>query len=862
MASQGGAAPRLGSIGAMATALLFAPAAAQAAEDQDQLDRLAEQIGYRFEVVDNNPRNCPKEVSNCFLSTLTLTIPRDLPDATPKGRLQLYFSFTRPLPRVDSDIFEHQWLNGDLNRLTLKAGAELKPGASYTLKLWGGGKMFSTAFAMPNAYLAVDGLTPRTIKATRPVTDPATGLETLPFVAPFADEAKLATGASDDRTRWLTAERAYDLQQGRQASPAAEFAILPKPARLRRLPGVALDLRSGVNLTLRGVPRHALEPALAALAPFGAYRFDRGIPLEISVDPAARGIAAEGYRLEAANGRITLRARDAAGAAHGLRSLAQQAAFEGGRLRPIAIEDAPRYAFRGLHIDLARNFHSKAEILKLIEAMAAYKLNRLHLHLADDEGWRIEIADFPELTEIGGRRCHDPSERSCLLPQLGAGPDGSGPVNGFLTREDYVDIVRAADARHIEVIPSIDVPGHSRAAIRSMEARYERLVRSGDLANANRYRLIDPADTTRYRSIQDYTDNTLNVCLPSTYAFLDKVVDSIAALHMQAGQKLRTFHLGADETAGAWKDSPACRPILAERKIEAKQLTPMFIERVAASLARKGLKTAGWSDGMGHTNAANMPGSVQTNIWGVLHTGAVAEAHDQANRGWDVVLSIPNLGYLDMPYAPHPEEGGYDWASRGTDTYQVFAFLTGNLPANAALIPNIKAQPETIRDPDPLRPGRGFAGIQAQLWSETIRTDAGVDYMLFPRLLALAERAWSAAPWEPAYVPGAQYQWQDRRIDQPALAAGWRDFAGRVSAQMPMLDRLGIAYRVAPPGARVRNSMLVANSAFPGTAIEYRIQGGNWQPYSAPVAVRGRVELRALSADRRRTSRTVTTEGQ
>lgn len=833
-----------------------AAAAKPQAADQASLDALAANMGYRFEVIDNSPGNCPGNGTSCFLSTLTLTMPDDLPAGIGRG-LELYFSIPSPMLLVESDVFAHQWLNGDRNRLTLRPGARLDPGKSYTLKLWGAGKMFSAAFPMPNSYLVADGLTARTIAATRPVIDPATGLETLPFVAPFTNEANLATAESDDQTRWLTAERAFDVQQERQALSATDIAIVPRPTAVERPAGAPLDLRQGVDLALQGIARHEVAPALAALQRAGVARFDAGPKLTVTVDRKS-GIAAEGYRLNAAGGRIAIRAADAAGAAYALRTLAQQAAFEQGRLRPIIVADAPRYGFRGLHIDLGRNFHGKAEILKLVEGMAAYKLNRLHLHLAEDEGWRLEIPALPELAEIGSRRCHDPSEQHCLLPQLGAGQDGAGPVNGYLTRADYIEIVRAADARHIEVIPSIDMPGHSRAAIRAMEARYDRLSRAGDAAGAAQYRLIDPQDRTRYLSIQNYTDNTLNVCLPSTYAFVDTVVDEIAAMHRDAGQPLKTFHLGADETAGAWVDSPACKPMLAELGIAPKGLTPVFIERVAASLAKKGLRTAGWSDGMGHTQASDMPAKVQTNIWGVLHTGSVFEAHDQANRGWDVVLSIPNLGYFDMPYAPHPQEGGYDWATRGIDTYQVFGFMPGNLPANAALIRNIKAQAQPIPDSTPLQQGRGFAGVQAQLWSETVRTDAGVEYMLFPRLLALAERGWSAAPWEPAYVPGASYEWHDPRVDRRALAAGWSDFAGRVAAQLPMLDALGIAYRVAPPGARVQGGMLEANSVFPGTALEYRPQGGVWLPYQQPVRVAGPVELRARSADGRRASRTVT----
>jgi hexosaminidase len=235
----------------------------------------------------------------------------------------------------------------------------------------------------------------------------------------------------------------------------------------------------------------------------------------------------------------------------------------------------------------------------------------------------------------------------------------------------------------------------------------------------------------------------------------------------------------------------------------------------------------------------------------------VAEAHDQLNRGWNVVLSIPDLGYLDMPYVPHPEEGGYDWASRSVDVHQIFGFMPDNLPANAALITDTLSRPKVIADEPRRDPGHGIAGIQAQLWSETIRTDAKVDYMFFPRLLALAERAWAPAPWAPKYVPGATYQWQDPRVDRKALDAGWRDFAGRLAAQLPLMDANEIAYRIAPPGAKIENGMLLANGALPGTIVEYRVPGGSWTQWTRPVAASGAVELRSRSTEAKRTSRIV-----
>ncbi len=838
----------------MSALMVAAPAAARAeAPGQAALDTLAGSLGYRFEVVDNQP-TCPAQSPACFLSTITLTVPTALPAGLSDKGLSLYFSFPTLLPMIESNVFDLEFVNGDLQRLKLKPGVVLKPGSTHVVKLWGTGKFFSKAFPMPNAYLTADGLKARTIAASRAKIDPETGLEVLPFVAPMTNEAKLANKGGADRTRWLTAERAFDLQAGRTAPVASGVVILPKPVLAVQGAGT-VDLSGGVAVSLAGLSQDAVAPALAALARVGVKEGGK-LPLSVRIDPAAK-LTAEAYVLDVKPAGITVTAADAAGASHALRSLAQQAAFEKGAMKPLRVEDAPRYGYRGLHLDVGRNFHDRAEILKLVDAMAAFKLNKLHLHLAEDEGWRIEIPALPELAQIGGKRCHDPEENTCLLPQLGAGPDGTSDVNGYLTTADYVTIVKEAAARGIEVIPSIDTPGHSRAAVTAMEARYRRLAAEGKQAEAEAYRLIDPADRTKYRSVQHYDDNTLNVCLPSTYRFMDTVVDALADMHRQAGVPLKTFHLGADETAGAWVKSPACATMIAENGGDATRLTSRFIEKVTANVAAKGIRTGGWSDGMGHTDPAKMPKDVQTNIWGVLHSGAIREAHDQLNRGWQVVLSIPDLGYFDMPYAPHPDEGGYDWASRGVDPYQVFGFMTDNLPANAALVRNIQAQEKSIDDKPVREPGRGIAGIQAQLWSETIRTDANVEYMLFPRLLALAERAWTPATWAPAYQPGVSYQWQDKRVDQAKLGVEWKNFAGRVSAQFPLLERAGIAYRVSPPGARIAGGKLEANNVFPGAAIEYRANGGAWTRYNGPVAVTGAVEVRSRSADGKRASRTV-----
>jgi hexosaminidase len=288
-----------------------------------------------------------------------------------------------------------------------------------------------------------------------------------------------------------------------------------------------------------------------------------------------------------------------------------------------------------------------------------------------------------------------------------------------------------------------------------------------------------------------------------------------------------------------------------------EQLGSMFIERVSNDLAHRGIEVAGWSDGLDHVDPAKMPARVQSNIWGDLFTAAPAEANRTANLGWKTVIAVPNVLYFDVPYATHPLERGYDWPTRGTDSFKVFSFMPENLPANASVMTDIKAKPTTIRDSEPLKPGRGMDGMQANLWSETVRRDSLVDYMLFPRLIAFAERAWHQAAWEPAYRVGATFTFGDGKVDRRALDADWTSFAGKMAGQLRQLEAAGIFYRLAPPGGRIAGGMLEANSEYPGQPIEYRTAGGAWTRYERPVRVRGVVELRTRTYNGHRASRTV-----
>lgn len=832
---------------------------ALAATPQAALDSFARNLGYRFTLVSNQvTEGCPpaspapglpQVQQYCFAATLDLTMPKVMPT----GDWSLYLGFTSRVLPLDSDSFTLTHLNGDINRLAPKPRM-VKAGATYHLKLSGATRFFSPFIIIPNVYIAQDGLKPRIIAATRPKDDPDSRLEELPFVTPFSDEARLATQRPDDDTKWLTPARLFeqDAQRHRSAQ-APDFIILPTPLKATHLEGAPLDLRRGTRIEYRGIGSGDIAPALAALGRVVPLR-KKGAALNLAIDPAMKP---ESYRITAQDGAIAIVAADAAGASYGLRSLAQQAAYEKLHLRPLQIEDAPRLPFRGLMLDIARNFRPKAHILAIIEQMAALKLNKLHLHMGDDEGWRLAIDGLPELTQVGANRCHDLAETRCMMPFLGADPNGAAPASGHLTRADYIEILKAAKVRQIEVIPSFDMPGHSRAAILSMKARALRLIAQGKPEEAARYRLDEPEDKTVYSSVQHYDDNTLNVCLPATYNFIAAVIDSIQAMHRDAGLPLRTYHIGADETAGAWRDSPACQRFMAEHKQTVQQLGHVFLQRVGAILRERGIEPAGWSDGFSTLDPAQMPPKVQSNAWGNLLGTGVAEAQRHANQGWDVVLSMPQVLYFDMPWSADGWERGTDWATRAIDLYQVFTFLPENLGANAALTTNASAKGVTMADSEPLAPGRRIAGMQAQLWSEVVRNPAIADYMLFPRTQALAERAWHRADWEPDYVAGKSYSFGDGSIDMEKLLADWNAFQARLMPQLAALERAGIRYRLPTPGGRIVAGMLEANAPVAGLTIQYRSGTMGWRRYTGSVAVSGKVALRTVSPDGRRFSRAV-----
>jgi hexosaminidase len=519
-----------------------------------------------------------------------------------------------------------------------------------------------------------------------------------------------------------------------------------------------------------------------------------------------------------------------------------------------------------LLIDVARNFHDKDFILSMLEQMSAYKLNKLHLHLGDDEGWRLEIPSLPELTEIGASRCFDLKDEQCLVSQLGAGVDKTTEVNGYYSVADYQEILKAASARHIQVIPSLDMPGHSRAAIKAMAARTKKYDIAEQSDKAKQFNLYDKNDPTVYSSVQFYNDNTINVCLESSYDFVTEVMIQVKQIHADAGQPLTRYHIGADETAGAWVESQACKDFIANNDKGVKDMSELgayFIERVASILSELDIETAGWSDGMEHTRKENMPTIVQANAWDALFWSGHNKVHQLVNRDWQIVLSSPDVLYFDFPYEADPKEHGYYWASRHTNTEKVFQFMPDNLPVHAEFW--LDRQDNVYEADDtktPLKAGNRFLGLQAQLWSENTRTDNVAQYKIFPRLFAVAERAWHLADWAVPYnYQGAKYtqntgvftdEKRDNRDQQ------WKVFANAIGQKaLAKLENDKMFYRLPTVGAIVKDGKLYANVAFPGVAIEYQDKAGKWLKYQAPVSVEGVVKVRSISFDGQRKGRSV-----
>ncbi|KAK0061030.1 beta-hexosaminidase [Biomphalaria pfeifferi] len=519
------------------------------------------------------------------------------------------------------------------------------------------------------------------------------------------------------------------------------------------------------------------------------------------------------------------------------------------------IIDWPRFPYRGQHVDTGRNFFSKETILKLLEVMSLYKLNKLHFHLSDDEGWRLEIPGLEELTTISSRRCHDPEERECVMSTLGSGAGVDNSGTGYYTLGDYKDILHYANTRQIEVIPEFGMPGHAHAAIVAMKNRERKMADIGNMTQSKLYNLHDEQDYSIYSTNQGYTDNAINPCIESTYRFIQHIFTEVKELHRNI-QPLQVFHFGGDEVAkGAWQNSTACAPFLKE----GINLKREFTRRVS-EITRE-VNLGAWEDGLIEHDLIPWNRSLLLNhevitqsYQNVLEWGTAALPYNLANAGYKVVLAPLTHIFFDHPQEPSPEESGINWGTRYTDAFKTFSFMPDDYYKNIDM--KRSGEPITMKEVcnddnsgcPPLKRSENIIGLQGQLWSEIIRTQEQFDYMLYPRILALAERSWHRASWEGHENITSN---KDMKLD-------WSRFARSLgSADLVILDKLNVSYRIPSPGARQSGDKVLSKVEFPGLKVQYRTTSeSSWSELDDSKSFKNvsEVTLRTLSADGKRIS--------
>ena len=583
-------------------------------------------------------------------------------------------------------------------------------------------------------------------------------------------------------------------------------------------------------------------------------------------------LAPEGYELQIDQNGVVLSASGGAGIFYGIQSLqtllpASALSEKSGSvsLPGLRVKDAPRFGYRALLMDVARNFQPKSEVLKVLNLMGLYKLNVLHLHFSDDEGWRVEMPSLPELTTVGATRAHSTDGLTSILPSYGSGPSANNPAGtGFYSKADFVEILKYAHDRHIDVIPEIESPGHARAALRAMDARYDRLMKVGNKTEAERYLLRDLGDKSVYQSVQGFTDNVIDVSLPSTYAFLERVVDDLTGMYKEAGASLKTIHFGGDEVPeGVWTKSPAVRRLMAQQSSvkSTDDLWYYYFGKINQLLKPRGLFLSGWEEiglkkmvqngkSVWVPNDAFAHENFHVNVWkNSPGSGAEDLAYRMANAGYKVILTPVTHLYLDMAYNTSSSEPGQYWGGY-VDTDKPFYFIPYNYLRN--LTDDRTGQrinPSSIRSREAIteKGKANLVGIEAALWSETNRTPLQFEYKLLPKLLAVAERAWAK---DPAWAT----ETDDRKSEQ-LYGQAWSTFISTVGKrELPPLDLYGggFQYRIPTAGAKLSGGKLAANVQFPGLTIRYTTDGtepnSTSQTYTEPLPLTNTTKFKVFNA--------------
>ena len=494
-----------------------------------------------------------------------------------------------------------------------------------------------------------------------------------------------------------------------------QFAIIPEPVKIIAKNGqyilpAHLTIAAGSTADLQKTTsflKNKLAVATGYRVNIASGTSTAVIRLVLLTKPDAE-LGKEGYKLSVNSKGVTIKANEAAGIFYGAQTLVQ--------LLPVQIEskelvkqvkwaipnveilDYPRFGWRGLMLDVSRHFFTKDEVKQYIDQMAAYKFNLLHMHLTDDEGWRIEIKSLPRLTTVGAYNVKKIGEFGSF-----SAPDPSEPrdYGGFYTQDDIRELVAYAKEKFINIMPEVDVPGHSLAAV----VAYPEL---SCTPGADKYQVRSGEHMMNFDKggLTALVDNTLNPSSEKTYTFLDKVLTEVAQLF-----PFGYIHMGGDECAkNFWAASDSVKALMQKENLKTmEEVQSYFEKRLEKIVESKGKKFMGWDEiiegGLG-PNAAVMS-------WRGIKGGIIA-----AKLGHEVVMSPTTYAYLDYMQSDRINEP------------HVYATLRLNKAYE------LEPVPDSVD-------AKLILGGQANLWAEQVYNFRQVEYMTWPRAMATSESVWS-----------------------------------------------------------------------------------------------------------------------
>lgn len=499
-------------------------------------------------------------------------------------------------------------------------------------------------------------------------------------------------------------------------APRPELTLVPRPRKVSPRPG---PLVLGQDTSVRALPgaEGAADLLRALIGPA------TGLPLPpsadgrvvLALDPQLGGLGDEGYGLTVGPQALLLRAARPDGLLRGVQTIRQllpPEALSGGVRRAswelpcVEISDVPMYPWRGAMLDVARHFQPVSYLRRYVDLMALHKLNVLHLHLTDDQGWRMPVDAFPRLTSVGGARAQSLS-------------DGL-PHSGAYTKDELRDLVRHARERGVTVVPEIEMPGHVRAALAAYPHLGNRPDRQLDVWT--RWGVCD--------TVLGVHEEVFDFCR----TVLEEVMDVFPSPYI---------HIGGEECpTGEWESSPAALDRAAAEGLDGPgALHGWFMGRIGSFLVEHGRRPTGWAE-----TGGELPPEFTVMTW-----RDPAHARTAARRGHQVVTAHHRATYLDYAQSTDPDEPP---AQPG-----------GPVPLHA-----VHANEPVPHDWEPEEASR-VLGTQAQLWTEYVTTPDRIEYLTYPRLCALADRAWSGG-----------------RSD-------WAGFVERLREHTARLDALGVRYR-------------------------------------------------------------------